>query len=137
MLSVQIFKGRHDERGVRKGDKMKVFELKKLGVKGECPEDVEVVLAALTKDNLEICMSGISGGSLMNALTSLFSHTIKLCDAPGRKFLIVSLFASIRERLWEEGLLGDNVDIAVSLDGKVLPLDEIGTMLDAVIKKDR
>lgn len=116
---------------------MEVFELKHLGVKGERPEDVEVVIVALTKDDCEICMSGISGGSLMIALTSLFSHTIKLCDAPGRKFLIVSLFASLRERLWEEGLLGDNVDIAVSLDGKVLPLDEIGTMLDAVIKKDR
>lgn len=116
---------------------MKVFELEKSGVKVERPEDVEVVLAALTKDNCEICMSGISGGSLMIALTALFSHTIKSCDAPARNVLIVSLFASLREQLWEEGLLGDNVDIAVSLDGKVLPLDEIGTLADAFIKKYR
>ncbi len=116
---------------------MKVFELEKSGVKVDRPEDVEVVIAALTKDNCEICMSGISGGSLMIALTSLFSQTIKLCDAPGRNVLIVSLFASLREQLWEEGLLGDNVDIAVSLDGKVLPLNEIGTMVDALIKKHR
>lgn len=118
---------------------MKVFEeLEKSGVKVERPEDVEVVIAALTKDNCEICMSGISRWSLMIALTALFSHTIKSCDAPDRRnVLIVFLFASLREQLWEEGLLGDSVDIAVSLDGKVLPLDEIGPIAGAFIKKHR
>lgn len=116
---------------------MKVFELEKSGVKVERPEDVEVVIVALTKDDCETCMSGISGGSLIIALVSLFSRTIKLCDAPGRNALTAFLFASLRQHLREEGLLGDNVDIAVSLDGKVLPLDEIGTLTDAVIKKDR
>ena len=116
---------------------MKVFELEKSGVKVERPEDVEVVLAALTKDKCEICLSGISGESLTIALTSLFSRTIKLCAASGRNVFIAALFASLREQLWKEGLLGDNVDIAVSLDGKVLPLDEMSAEIEADIKKDR
>lgn len=123
----------------RKGERMKVLELEKSGVKVERPEDVEVVLAALTKtkDNCEICMSSISPGSLMIALTVLFSRTIKRWAAPVRKDLIVFLFTSLRERLREEGLLGDNVDIAVSLDGKVLPLDEVFPLADDFIKKYR
>ena len=36
----------------------------------------------------------------------------------------------LRQELMEEGLLNENVDMAVSLNGRVLPLDNL-------IKKDR
>ena len=42
---------------------------------------------------------------------------------------IAGFFARLRIRLKDEGIMGDDVDIAVAVDGKVIPLDELAQQI--------
>ena len=50
---------------------------------------------------------------------------------------VAAALANLRHQLMTEGTMPENVDMAVSVDGKVLPLDEMSAEIEADIKKDR
>ena len=64
--------------------------------------------------------------SVLNACTSLLRFALSDTDPEA----VAIYLGFLRKELMEEGALNENVDMAVSLNGRVLPLDNL-------IKKDR
>ena len=76
-----------------------------------------------------VVIDHIERGVAVDCLVSLFKAVLEETDADHTAVAL----AYLRIALQEAGVLNDDVDMAVSLHGRVLPLDEYGSN----IKKDR
>lgn len=92
-------------------------------------DDVGLVCAVAGGGMHSIVIDHVERGVAVDCIATLFKAILEETDA---EHTAVAL-AFLRTTLLEAGVLNDDVDMAVSLHGHVLPLDEYGSN----VKKDR
>ncbi len=98
---------------------MKRYELED-GMFLTAPEDANIALT-IRKDGKGCSMMSGKRLELLGGLVYMLVETLRKTNIMQR----AAVLASIRRALKEEGLVDDNVDMAVSVCGRVLPLDEM------------
>ncbi len=97
----------------------------------EMPEGVAAMYAFAFEGKYSLGMHKVRKDQAIEMATDFFVHILK--NATG--VAVAAALANLRHQLMTEGTMPENVDMAVSLDGKVIPLDEMSAEIEADIKK--
>lgn len=98
----------------------------------ELPEGVAAMYAFATENRFSSGMHKVPAGQAIEMATDFFVRILE--DAPDVG--VAAALGNLRYRLMKAGIMSENVDMAVSFEGKVLPLDELGAEIDAAIDAD-
>ena len=99
----------------------------------DMPEGVAAMYAFATENKYSSGMHAVPKDLALEIATDFFVHILE--NAPD--VVVAASLCTLREVLKEKGIVSGTVDMAVSMCGKVIPVDEIAAEMEAEAKKDR
>lgn len=97
----------------------------------EMPEGVAAMYGFAFEDKFSSGMYNMRADQAIELATDFFCHILE--NAPD--VAVAGALGTLRYQLRKHGIMPKSVDMAVSLNGEVIPLDEIVADIDEEIKK--